>query len=230
MNKNIWEVNYRKGRYNKYPYELIISTIAKYYYKYENRNEIKILDLGCGGGNNTFFLAEQGFCTYGIDGSPTAIKITKKRLKEKKLSAFLIVGNFEKLPFSNCFFDCVIDRQSISFGNLFNEIEIIIKEIYRVLKYNGRYIGLLMNEENPNRKYGEKIEKSTYNNFKKGNLANSGLTHFFNKNEINLLFSKFKIEHLLNHKLINVLPNKNNELMEMSEYFLIVKKVKDRKI
>lgn len=230
MNKNIWEFNYRDGRYNEYPYELIISAIAKYYYKYENRKEIKILDLGCGGGNNTIFLAEQGFCTYGIDGSPMAIKITKKRLKEKKLSAFLIVSNFKKLPFSNCFFDCIIDRQSISFGNLFNEIEIIIKEIYRVLKYNGRYIGLLMNEDNPNRKYGNKIEKNTYNDFKKGNLVNSGLTHFFNKNEIKLFFNKFEIEHLLNHKLINILDNKNSEYMEMSEYFLIAKKLKDKEI
>ena len=225
MNKNIWEENYQKGRYNEYPHDLIVSAVARNYYKYENRNAIKILDLGCGGGNNTVFLVEQGFDTYGIEGAPTAIKITGKRLEMKNLSVSLKIGDFEHLPYEDSFFDCVIDRQSSSFGNPPKRIKNIINEIHRVLKYDGRYIGLLVNIENPNMEYGKEVDKNTYDNFSGGNLVNSGLTHFFTEEEILNLFWNFFIEHFLNHKLVNMLKKKS-DLMEMSEFFVIARKVK----
>ena len=229
MNKNIWEENYRKGRYNEYPHDLIVSAVARNYYKYKDRSAIKVLDLGCGGGNNTVFLAEQGFDTYCIDGAPTAIKITKKRLEMKNLSASLKIGNFDNLPYGDNFFDCVIDRQSISFGNPLQKIKNIINEIYRVLKFDGRYIGLLMNIENPNMKYGKEVDKNTYDNFSGGNLVNSGLTHFFTEDEILSFFSNFKIEGFLNHKTVNMLESKFDP-MEMSEFFVIARKVKVEEI
>ena len=229
MNKNIWEENYRKGRYNEYPHDIIVSAVARNYYKYEDRNAIKILDLGCGGGNNTVFLAEQGFDTYGIDGVPTAIKITKKRLEMKNLPASLKIGEFDNLPYGDNFFDCIIDRQSISFGSPPHKIKNIINEIHRVLKFDGRYVGLLTNIENPNMKYGKEVDKNTYTNFSGGNLVESGLTHFFTEDEILSFFGNFLIEHFLNHKLVNMLKSKSDS-MEMSEFFVIARKVKEEEI
>ncbi len=52
MEIEIWEQNYRKGRYNKWPFDIIVSFIIRYYGNTE-RKKIKILDLGCGGGNHT---------------------------------------------------------------------------------------------------------------------------------------------------------------------------------
>lgn len=225
MNKNIFEENYRKGRYNEYPHDIIVSAVARNYYKYENRKAIKILDLGCGGGNNTVFLAEQDFEIYAIDLAPTSIRITKERLQERNLSASLEIGDFEHLPYDDSFFDCVIDRQSISFGNPPHEIKNIINEIHRVLKFDGRYVGLLMNIDNPNMKYGKEVDKNTYDNFSGGNLVNSGLTHFFTEDEILSFFSNFLIEHFLNHKLVNMLKSKSDS-MEMSEFFVIARKIK----
>ena len=81
-----WENNYKNlKRYNNYPHDFVVSETLKHF---KNVNKIKALDLGCGGGGNTKFLAEQGFLTYGVDASQTAVNLTKKKLvksKKKKL-------------------------------------------------------------------------------------------------------------------------------------------------
>lgn len=44
----------------------------------------KTIDLGCGTGNYAIYLASAGFDVRGIDISPTAIKIAKKKRKEER--------------------------------------------------------------------------------------------------------------------------------------------------
>lgn len=81
-----WEENiYFKGKQlNVYPYDVLVSIVAKNFFHIpkENKKKIKVLDLGCGAGNNAKFLAENGLSVYGIDGSATAISTCKKRFKE----------------------------------------------------------------------------------------------------------------------------------------------------
>ena len=36
-------------------------------------HEVRVLDLGCGGGRNTTLLAERGFDVYAIDASPAMV-------------------------------------------------------------------------------------------------------------------------------------------------------------
>src|SRR3989344_1894822 len=48
---------------------------------FSKRNIHKILDLGCGLGNNLFYLNKMGFETYGIDASNTATSHEKDILK-----------------------------------------------------------------------------------------------------------------------------------------------------
>lgn len=45
----------------------------------------KALDIGCGNGRNSFYLAHKGFQVYGIDFSETSIKWGKKLAKEKSI-------------------------------------------------------------------------------------------------------------------------------------------------
>jgi len=59
----------------------------------------RILDLGCGSGRHTVYLAKQGFEVYGIDIVPKEIKMTRDWLKKKKLKANLAIGSiYERLP------------------------------------------------------------------------------------------------------------------------------------
>lgn len=222
MKKEIraWENNYQKGRYNNWPYDILVSIIMRFYGN-KIRNQIKILDLGCGGGNNTYFLAKEGFNTFAVDGAPTSIEITREKLSRENLSVKAKVANFKDLPFKNGLFDCVVDRASI-YCNIWNDILLIFKEIKRVLKKGGRYIGFLPNLKHPAKKYGKEFEKNTYTNFKQGTYSHSEITHFFSKNEIFILLKDFKIEEFLEHKIEN-LRNKESKL-NFSEYIVVGKK------
>lgn len=221
-----WEKNiYSKGKQlNLYPYDILVSIIARKFFDipYEKRKKIKVLDLGCGGGNNSKFLAENDFNIFGIDGSETAVKISKERFKKWKLKGNFIQGDFLNLPYKDNFFDLIIDRESI-YANTFNNIKDIINGVYRKLKINGFFISFIYNIYHPDKRFGKKIELNTYKNFFKGSFKEAGITHFFNMEEILKLYSKFKIENIARHSLSEV-RNKPERFMEFDEYIIIAKK------
>lgn len=194
-----WEHNYQKGRYNQWPYDLVVSLVLRNY-GHLDRSQVKILDLGCGGGNNTFFLAKSGFATFAVDGSPTSIEITRKRLSENKLEATFALANFKDLPFQNDFFDCIIDRASV-YCNLWADIIKIRDQILRVLKPGGRYMGFLPSQKHPDVFLGREIERNTYTDFSAGSFSHSDLAHFFSVQEIRDLFADFQLEIVLEHSL-----------------------------
>src|SRR3989338_994735 len=67
---NIFEKKYQETGFEsqrKYPNESLVA--------FASEINGRVLDLGCGSGANTWFLAKEGKETYGIDSSPTAIKL-----------------------------------------------------------------------------------------------------------------------------------------------------------
>lgn len=132
--RNYWDKKYQeKGRILKNPQDDIprISKIFK-------EGGIKrILDLGCGSGRNLVYLAKQGFNVYGIDIAKSGIKITKDWLKNENLKGNLKIGDmYQRLPYSNNFFDAIISIQTLHHGKI-NKIRKLIKEMERILKPNG---------------------------------------------------------------------------------------------
>lgn len=128
MTDNIWDEKVYKlnKQNNKYPYTSIVSNVHNYCNNFVNK---KCLDIGCGCGNNLFFLNNVGFNTYGIDISPTAIKKCENNLNDINKKSELYVGSSENLPYENNFFDLIIDRASIT-HNAHNFHE-CIDEVYR---------------------------------------------------------------------------------------------------
>src|SRR5262245_25529918 len=53
----------------------------------------KVLDLGCGTGENTLFLAGKGLEVTGLDRVPAAIEQAKAKAQERGLSATFVVGD-----------------------------------------------------------------------------------------------------------------------------------------
>ena len=63
MNSNAsnWENIFLQKEWGKYPSIALVRFIASNYYDAQDRNEIKILEIGCGTGANLWYLAREGF-------------------------------------------------------------------------------------------------------------------------------------------------------------------------
>ncbi len=53
----------------------------------------RAVDLGCGAGNNSIYLAQQGFDVTGVDISPTAITIAEENAKKKRVSCRFVTAD-----------------------------------------------------------------------------------------------------------------------------------------
>tara|TARA_Y100000741_G_scaffold119560_1_gene89778 strand:- start:2543 stop:3352 length:810 start_codon:yes stop_codon:yes gene_type:complete len=121
---------------------IIMDNINKY--KQENNidnNNINILDCGCGTGNYTEILIQNGYNITSIDYNDNMLEV----LKQKNLKNNIIkkVNIKEPLPFNDNKFDIVIINQVLHHLNDFNENFIyhknLIKEISRIIKNNGLF-------------------------------------------------------------------------------------------
>lgn len=93
-----------------------------------------ILDLGSGMGATVNYLYERyGIKALGIDPSEKLIDIGRKKYKNINL----IKGRGEELPFQNESFQGVFAECTLS---LMNDLNSVVQEIFRVLKYKGWFI------------------------------------------------------------------------------------------
>jgi len=67
------------------------------------------LDMCCGAGSNTLYLARTGFSVTGMDISLEAVRYTGRRARKEKLKVSLLVCEFEQMPFAAGVFDLVLD-------------------------------------------------------------------------------------------------------------------------
>ena len=89
---------------------------------FKKGNYEKILDLGCGTGKHSIFLAKQGFSVYATDISTTGINIAKKKAKSLGLNNIHFKQHdMRRIPFADSFFDAVVCTWTIYHGTL-NEI------------------------------------------------------------------------------------------------------------
>ena|SRR5258706_1427039 len=135
-----WEEVHRTRPWQSLPQEqMVIWLLAQF--PGEDRSKIKILDLGCGQGPSTIYLAQYGFHIVALDGSPSALKKLKANISNGYDSnVHLVCSDMSKLGFPDGYFDVVLDIASICHNDNYQEI---FDEVARVLRVGGGFFSVL---------------------------------------------------------------------------------------
>lgn len=108
----------------------------------------RVLDVGCGTGENALYLAHLGLEVWGIDAATSAIKKAKEKAKKRGIIVNFLVGDALKLQLLQNKFDTVID---CGLFHVFTDEErpIFATSLSSVLLPGGRYFMLCFSEHEP---------------------------------------------------------------------------------
>lgn len=201
---NLWENLYARQHLGpKYPEDAVVR------FAFSNLTTgQKVLDLGCGAGRHTIFLAENGFEAYGIDISENAVVEAEKRTQEKNLSVVYKVAPCESIPFEDEFFDALVAYGTIYYGDVYM-VKHAIGEIFRLLNKGGKALLAVRSLEDYRYDSSLEIEPHTIivheqDQTKSAANENGMKMHFFSRTELQGLFSNFAridIErHIVTHE------------------------------
>ena len=219
-----WEQRYRKNpNYrNHWPYQEVVAFLARSISEFQIKP--KLLEVGCGSGNNLLAADALGYDCHGIDASETIVRYALNFLEKKNIQANLKTAEFTSLPYENSLFDVVIDRSAVCLSSI-DSIEIAIDEIVRVLKPGGLFFYNPPGEVNsfiPNFKGMRefKAEKGA-TNFSDINVV------YTDREGIKSLLSKFECisVELITHSCNRSWDEGENVAAVYSEYSIVAKKL-----
>jgi len=186
----VWDEIFRSKEWGKYPPEHVVRFVAGNFYSAPDRDEVRLLEIGCGPGANVWFMAREGFTVSGIDGSPTAISRAKERLVHEGLRADLRVGDFATLPWPDCSFDGVVENVSL-YCNRWKAVKRSLDEVRRVLKLGAPFLSSFFSDRTWGYGLGTMVEPDGFIDITEGPLAGAGFCMFLNHTRLSDLFRDF---------------------------------------
>ena len=173
MKESRWSKYYKNKLYQA-PSQVVCQAISKF------QKQGKALDLGCGVGNDTALLLNQGWQVWAVDREPLALEMIKKRKDISLLlqDVTLINKKFEDLDFSSLpqvEFICAVNAMPFLSSAQFDEVW---RKIVAKIEKNGRFAGHFFGTQ--------------YCGFHPKDAARMT---FLTKNQVEQLFNEFDIEH-----------------------------------
>jgi SAM-dependent methyltransferase len=99
----------------------------------------KAITLGCGVGRETIYLAKKGFDVIGLDFSPTAIKLARRRAKAEGVEVPFIVDDLTNLRHVRGTFDLVTDFGALNDMNQ-EARDRYMENVLPITRLGGRYL------------------------------------------------------------------------------------------
>lgn len=141
----------------------ILPTVVSAAELFRAENVRSVLDLGCGTGRHTIFLASSGFDVTATDISEHGVAATRKKALEKGLEIETFCHDMRKIPFEDSTFDAVLCVWTSGHG-LFADMVTHKNEMVRVTKPGGFIFADYVSKEDEYYGVGIEIEKDTFIN------------------------------------------------------------------
>jgi 2-polyprenyl-3-methyl-5-hydroxy-6-metoxy-1,4-benzoquinol methylase len=186
---NPWNAVFKGGRFFHEPHPDVLALAQRL----REQNATTVLDLGCGTGRHTVYLAQQGFEVYGLDSAAEGIDQTTAWLQQVGLTADLRLQDMtEPLPYAGDSFDAVLSVQVIHHGRL-ETIQAVVAEIDRVTRPGGLVFVTVPRDRNQATQFAE-IAPNTLVPL---DGIEKGLPHYyFTPDTLAELFRAFQVEDI----------------------------------
>jgi 2-polyprenyl-3-methyl-5-hydroxy-6-metoxy-1,4-benzoquinol methylase len=102
----------------------------------------RAIDIGCGTGNNTIWLQQQGFITIGIDRTGLAIVRAREKATEAGVDCTFHVLDFLADPMPGTPFDFAFDRGCFHHFQEHDKLVAFTKKVAQVLNPDGLWLTL----------------------------------------------------------------------------------------
>lgn len=200
-----WEKIYDSGKQiNLWPYTEIASKFAKYFTNKEPLSEqIKVLELGCGAGNNSRLFSHYNVNYEGIDFSKSAIKFANSNYQND--STNFVFADLVEYDLPTQKFDLIFDRAAIT-HLVDSQIRTMVSKAFNGLKDGGLYFGIdWFSVNHPEFRSNEcteigDLDRTSYTS---GKFQGVGTVHFSDREFILSAFSRFKILEISENRSFN---------------------------
>ncbi|MEX0955332.1 MAG: class I SAM-dependent methyltransferase [Rhizobiaceae bacterium] len=191
-----WEDTYRNGHRQSYPWDVVVSFVFRNAPSDRPRDQIRILEVGCGTGSNLWFAAREGLSVSGIELSSDAIRMAEDRFAAEGLIGDFRIGSFDSLPFADEDFDLVVDRAALTCADR-STISRAVREIGRVTRPGGRFFMNCYADDHTSAGATSGDGSGTVVDVETGSLAGLDRITFFSRDQLlELLDEKWSIESL----------------------------------
>lgn len=102
-----------------------------------NWDKKKILDVGCGGGFTSEFLAKRGAIVTGVDQSKKLVEVASQHSKCQGLNIEYLHADARNLPLEDRSFDIIICVDTLEHIQNYHKV---LSEIYRLLRPSGYFL------------------------------------------------------------------------------------------
>lgn len=157
----------------------------------------RVLDIGCGLGRHTLYLAARGCEVTGTDNAPTALAACRENLVKAGLRAAVVAADMSEIPFPDGYFDGIVASHSIHHVDG-PALRRIIGLATRKLAADGLLVWATPSTRHWCCGLGREIEPGTWvdENHREGPIPH----HYCTEQEIRGLLSGYEIESLVEHE------------------------------
>lgn len=195
----VWDEVFRSRAWGQYPGEDVIRFVKRGFGAVSDRSQVRLLEVGCGSGANLWFMAREGFCVHGVDGSPTAVALARERLDREcpqwsVRGGRIAAGDFVRLDYPDGHFDAVLDVVAVCYSS-FAEAAQVYRELARVTRPAGRLLSRTFARgcwgEGTGTPAGRDMWHCT-----EGPLAGLGATRFTDESDVAQLLAGWRVERI----------------------------------